>query len=285
MKTLFHFPDVLHCHDWIHHLIRVDAIPTIRVSCLLQICIVLFASAPPQMPPASVQVDGRASPGPTEHVISSRYKSFRYRTVQCASLSHGVWKETTRVVNIPSMSRRCFFLPDALCRVCRQSTTDSTSLKDTRGERDLPPVELCRVLCTQEGWNAEQLLTHFNFEPKYDAWSGVWRSRFPSSVGFGCFHRKCTLSVAWDTDSGLLDESRVCLCVAIDDRKKESWDQCRPQKRRTSSPHHRWLRHPNSHSMLFYISTLKKYIYTLPFKSLGSLRNVFIFQRKALFFQ
>jgi len=27
------------------------------------------------------------------------------------------------------------------------------------------------------------------------------------------------------------------------------------------------------------------YLYTLPFKSLGSLRNVFIFQRKALFFQ
>jgi len=27
------------------------------------------------------------------------------------------------------------------------------------------------------------------------------------------------------------------------------------------------------------------YIYILPFKSLGSLRNVFIFQRKALFFQ
>jgi len=27
------------------------------------------------------------------------------------------------------------------------------------------------------------------------------------------------------------------------------------------------------------------YTYTLPFKSLGSLRNIFIFQRKALFFQ
>ncbi|TNN52885.1 hypothetical protein EYF80_036898 [Liparis tanakae] len=27
---------------------------------------------------------------------------------------------------------------DALSRVCRQSTTDSTSLKDTRGERDRP---------------------------------------------------------------------------------------------------------------------------------------------------
>jgi len=35
----------------------------------------------------------------------------------------------------------------------------------------------------------------------------------------------------------------------------------------------------NSHSHIYV------YIYTLPFKSLGSLRNDFIFQRKALFFQ
>jgi len=41
----------------------------------------------------------------------------------------------------------------------------------------------------------------------------------------------------------------------------------------------------NSKAPLSNISRTAAHLYTLPFKSLGSLRNVFIFQRKALFFQ
>jgi len=43
--------------------------------------------------------------------------------------------------------------------------------------------------------------------------------------------------------------------------------------------------HIYAYIYIFIHTFINTYIYTLPFKSLGSLRNVFIFQRKALFFQ